>query len=372
MAERAIKLYPGLPDAVEAIHDGDRVAFGGFAVYNKAMALTHDHPAGLGTSPSSAWPTRSRWTCWSARAASTRWRPATWGLKVRPRENSAAPRRRASSNHRLLPSCIQLRTASAPVRRAWPSRPTYLLTAAATSASTNDKYTIPLPLTDHRAKTTRASARVTNPTRPSSRHVGGDRMGSLQTQPRRMNPQSVDVSVFAGLCRAGDRHGGLHECFNPHARETTRSPRTTAALPPHSVGHPPCPTQASPTMDLDVCLRRRAHPHPRALRGRLPDRGGLPDMCRQLRSTALSGFAHMHLRARGRDLAGEGAGKEWVSNERTLCVGRAFGSLDLGPRDRGRRGGLHRASPPARPPPPTSPASRWPPCDYGRRARPPT
>ena len=41
MAERTVKLC-GLPDAVKQIHDGDRVAFGGFAVYNKAMALTHE------------------------------------------------------------------------------------------------------------------------------------------------------------------------------------------------------------------------------------------------------------------------------------------------------------------------------------------
>ena len=250
MAERTVKLC-GLPDAVKQIHDGDRVAFGGFAVYNKAMALTHEiiraglrHLTIVGVAHSIEVDMLVGAGCVDA-VETSYMGLEKFGLAKNFRRAAQAGVLKITHYPELI-SWDRFR-ASQEGLSFWP---TYLL-GGSDIVKYNDKIIpFPDPITGRQMWAVPAA----DPDVALIHMWKGDKWGNLQTQPRRMNPQSVDITVSRACKRVIATVEHLVD-----TEEIMRSPQSTTVPSFRTLSVTHVPHGSHPTMDLDVVATDELH-----------------------------------------------------------------------------------------------------------------
>lgn len=250
MAERAEKIM-SVRQAVGQIHDGDRVAFGGFAVYNKAMALTHEIiRSGL----------RHLTIVGVANSIEVDMLVGAGCVDTVETSYMGLEKFGLAKNFRRAVQAGQVEVVHYPELLSWDRFrasqeglsfwPTYLL-GGSDIVKYNDKI-VPFsdPITGRQMWALPAAA----PDVALIHMWKGDRYGNLQTQSRRMNPQSVDIVVSRACKRVIATVEHLVE-----TEEIMRSPQSTTvpAFRTLSVSH--VPHGSHPTMNLDVTATDEQH-----------------------------------------------------------------------------------------------------------------
>lgn len=250
MPERKVKTC-SLKEAAANIKDGDRVAFGGFAVYNKPMALVHEiiragkkHLTVVGVANSIEVDMLVGAGCVDA-VETSYMGMEKFGLCKNFRRKVQTGSVRITHYPELI-SWDRFR-ASQEGLSFWP---TYLLTGSDVVKYNKEIVPFDDPITGKQMWAVPAA----NPDVALIHMWRGDKWGNLQTQSRRMNPQSVDITVS----RACKKVIATVEQLVP-AETVMEKPQMTTVPAFRTLSVTEVPHGSHPTMDLDITATDELH-----------------------------------------------------------------------------------------------------------------
>lgn len=250
MTQRLEKLCP-VSDAIKNINDGDRIAFGGFAVYNKPMALVHEiiragikHLTIVGVANSIEADMLIGAGCVDAIETSY------MGLE---KHGLALNFRRAVEEGTVkvvhYPELISWDRFRAN-QEGFSFWPTYLLSDSDIVKYNKDIIPFNDPITGHQMWAVPAA----NPAVILIHMWRGDVWGNMQTQKRKLNPQSFDITLSRSCKRV---IATVEHVVDTNTIMSTPQSTTVPAFRTLSVCH--VPHGSHPTMNLDVTATDEEH-----------------------------------------------------------------------------------------------------------------